>query len=72
MVPVLVVPVVVVDSPVVAFELVKIVIARFGIVWSPEFSTASVRFVVWASFCLLGKSALMIETGKLPSGSFAS
>ena len=59
-------------SPVLAFEVVKIVIARFGIVLSPEFSTASVRFVFWASRCLLGNSALTIETGKLPSGSFAS
>ena len=55
-----------------AFEVVKIVIARFGIAVSPEFSTARVRFVFSASFCLLGKSALTIETGKLPSGSFAS
>src|SRR3954453_3520574 len=48
------------------------VIGRFGIVLSPELATASVRFVFSASFCLLGKSALTIETGKLPSGSFAS
>ena len=70
-VPVLVVPVVV-DSVVLAFELVKIVIARSGIVWLPEFSTDRVRFVFSASCCLLGKSALTIETGKLPSGSLAS
>jgi hypothetical protein len=30
---------------VVAFEVVKIVIARLGIAWSPEFATARVRFV---------------------------
>ncbi len=60
------------DSLVLALELVKIVIARSGIVWSPVFATARVRFVFWASCCLLGKSALTIETGKLPSGSLAS
>ena len=48
------------------------VIARSGIALSPVFSTASVRFVFWASFCLLGKFALTIGTGKSPSGSFAS
>jgi hypothetical protein len=60
-VPVLVVPVVVVPVPLVlAFEVVKIVIDRSGIVLSPEFETASVRFVFRASACLLGKSALTI------------
>ena len=72
-VPVLVVPVVVVvDALVLAFEVVKIVIARFGMAVSPEFSTANVRLVFCASCCLLGKSALTIETGKFPSGSLAS
>jgi hypothetical protein len=70
---VLVVPVVELpDSPVLAFELVKIVIARSGISRSPEFATVRVRLVFSASFWLLGKSALTIWTGKLPSGSFAS
>jgi len=65
-VPVLVVPVVVVvDSPVLAFEVVKMVIARSGIVLSPELSTANVRFVFSASFCLLGKSRAHDGDGKI-------
>ena len=72
-VPVLVVPVLEeVGSLVLASELVKIVIARSGISLSPVFATERVRFVFSASFCLLGKLALTIWTGKSPSGSFAS
>ena len=71
-VPVPVVPVVVSSAPGFSFEAVKIVMARLGIVLSPEFATARVRLVFWASCCLLGKSALTIWTGKSPDGSFAS
>jgi hypothetical protein len=59
-------------SPVPALRLVKIVIARSGIVFSPMFATVRVRFVFSTSFCLLGKSALTIWTGKSPDGSSAS
>ena len=38
-----------------AFEVVKIVIARSGIALSPVFATERVRFVFCASCCLLGK-----------------
>ena len=48
------------DSLVLAFEVVKIVIARSGIVLSPVFATERVRFVFCASCCLLGKFALTI------------
>src|SRR5512132_1681170 len=59
-------------SLVLAFEVVKIVIARSGIVLSPVFATERVRVVFSASVCLLGKSALTIWTGKLPDGSSTS
>src|SRR5436190_19588885 len=67
-----VVAVVVVDSPLFAFDVVKIVIARSGIVLSPVFSTDRVRLVFWARSCLLGNPALTMRTGKSPDGSVTS
>ena len=50
-------------------RVVKIVIARSGIVSSPVFRTERVRLVFWARRWFVGKSAFVTWTGNSPEGS---